>query len=120
MEEQTAAVEAVLEEEVRPSLRAHGGDVALIEVSGGVVRCRLTGRRGQFPPLPELGSRLYLLGRETGANRLTAARQYVAEALAQEPVTVEDVTLTAAGEGRVHLAVFLKYQGTDLAVTLTV
>ena len=61
-----------------------------------------------------------LLGRETGANRLTAARQYVAEALAQEPVTVEDVTLTAAGEGRVHLAVFLKYQGTDLAVTLTV
>ena len=44
----------------------------------------------------------------------------MAEALAQEPVTVEDVTLTAAGEGRVHLAVFLKYQGTDLAVTLTV
>ena len=81
---------------------------------------RLTARRGQFPFLPELGSRLYLLGRETGANRLTAARQYVAEALAQETVSVEDVTLTAAGEGRVHLAVFLKYQGTDLAVTLTV
>ena len=43
---------------------------------GGVVRCegadallervlfRLTARRGQFPLLPRLGSRLYLLGRE--------------------------------------------------------
>ena len=43
---------------------------------GGVERCagadallervlfRLTARRGQFAPLPELGSRLYLLGRE--------------------------------------------------------
>ena len=43
---------------------------------GGVERCkgtdallervlfRLTARRGQFPPLPELGSRLYLLSRE--------------------------------------------------------
>ena len=49
MEEQTAAVEAVLEEEVRSSLRAHGGDVALIEVSGGVVRCRLTGRCSGCP-----------------------------------------------------------------------
>ena len=41
---------------------------------GGVVRCkgdeallarvlyRLTARRGQFPPMPALGSRLYLLG----------------------------------------------------------
>ena len=94
--------------------RLSGADALL-----GRVLYRLTARRGQFPPLPELGSRLYLLGRETGANRL-AARHYVAEALAQEPVTVEDVTLTAAGEGRVHLAVFLKYQGTDLAVTLTV
>ena len=72
--------------------RLSGADALL-----GRVLYRLTARRGQFPPLPELGSRLYLLGRETGANRLTAA-----------------------GEGRVHLAVFLKYQGTDLAVTLTV
>lgn len=95
--------------------RLSGADALL-----GRVLYRLTVRRGQFPPLPELGSRLYLLGRETGANRPTAARQYVAEALAQEPVSVEDVTLTAAGEGRVHLAVFLKYQGADLAVTLTV
>ena len=46
---------------------------------GGVVRCegadallervlfRLTARRGQFPLLPRLGSRLYLLGRPPNA-----------------------------------------------------
>lgn len=95
--------------------RLSGADALL-----GRVLYRLTARRGRFPPLPELGSRLYLLGRETGSDRLAAARQYVAEALAQEPVSVEDVTLTAAGEGRVQIGVALRYQGTDLAVTLTV
>ena len=44
--------------------RLSGADALL-----GRVLYRLTARRGQFPPLPELGSRLYLLGRETGANR---------------------------------------------------
>ena len=37
-------VEAVLEREVRPQLRTHGGDIELIEVTeNGVVRFRLTG-----------------------------------------------------------------------------
>ena len=55
---------------------------------GGVVRCqgadallervlfRLTARRGGFPILPQLGSRLYLLSREPAAQRRDAARQY--------------------------------------------
>ena len=54
---------------------------------GGIVRCsgadallarvlfRLTARRGQFPLLPQMGSQLYLLGRETAANRSSAARR---------------------------------------------
>lgn len=99
---------------------------------GGVIRCggadallervlfRLTAHRGQFPLLPELGSRLYLLGRESAANRLSAARQYVAEALEAEEVTVTDVALSPAGEGRVQVTVLLDYSGTDLSVTLTV
>lgn len=99
---------------------------------GGVIRCggadallervlfRLTARRGQFPFLPELGSRLYLLGRESAANRLSAARQYVAEALAPEEVTVSDLSLSPEEEGRVQVTVFLTYQGSDLTVTLTV
>lgn len=99
---------------------------------GGVVRCqgedallervlfRLTARRGQFPPLPELGSRLYQLGRESAAQRLSAARQYAAEALAQEPVTVTDVLLTPAEGGRVHVTVLLDYQGTELTAAMDI
>lgn len=99
---------------------------------GGVVRCegdqallqrvlfRLTARRGQFPLLPELGSRLYLLGRESVPQRLPAARQYVAEALAGEDVTVRDVALASAGEGRMEVSVLLDYSGSELSITLTV
>lgn len=99
---------------------------------GGVIRCggadallervlfRLTARRGQFPLLPELGSRLYLLARESASNRLSAARQYAAEALTPEEVTVTDVALSPAGEGRTQVTVFLDYRGSDLSVTLTV
>lgn len=99
---------------------------------GGVVRLkdrdallqrilfRLTARRGQFAPLPELGSRLYLLGREPVSQRLSAARQYVAEALADEEVAVEDVTLVPAGDGRIRVDAVLAWQGTDLTVTLTI
>lgn len=99
---------------------------------GGVERCagtdallervlfRLTARRGQFPPLPELGSRLYLLGREPVPQRLSAARQYVAEALAEEDVSVSEVILTPAGDGRARLMVYLTSQGEELSVTMTV
>ena len=103
-----------------------------IDLLGGVVRCkgdeallarvlyRLTARRGQFPPMPALGSRLYLLGRESVAQRPSAARLYVAEALAEEDVNVTDVQLGPAGEGRMEVTVSLEYRGTDLTVTMTV
>ena len=45
---------------------------------------RLTARRGTFPFLPELGSRLWQLGQLPAARRQSAAEQYVAEALAAE------------------------------------
>lgn len=99
---------------------------------GGVVRCegaeallervlfRLIARRGGLPFLPKLGSRLYLLSREPAAQRLSAARQYVAEALTGEPVSVTDVQLTALAGGRVQLTVWLDYQGTGLSVSMAV
>lgn len=99
---------------------------------GGVVRCRgtdallerilfrLTARRGGFAPLPRLGSRLHLLSREPAAQRLSAARQYVVEALAEEPVTVTDVLLTPEEQGRIRVKVMLEYQGTNLSVSATV
>lgn len=58
----------------------------------------LSCRRGSFPFLPELGSRLYLLGREKPSARTAVARQYAVEALAGLAVTVEDVTVTAQGD----------------------
>ena len=99
---------------------------------GGVARCegaeallervlfRLTARRGGLPFLPRLGSRLYLLSREPAAQRLSAARQYAAEALTDEPVSVTDVELAALGEGRSELTVRLDYLGTELSVSMAV
>lgn len=111
--------------------RIHDGDY-IPDGLGGVVRCqgadallervlfRLTARRGGLPPLPRLGSRLYLLAREPAAQRLSAARQYVAEALAEEPVSVTDVTLSPESPDRIRMKVSLDYEGTEMAVSLTV
>ena len=99
---------------------------------GGIDRCqgtddllervlfRLTARRGGMPLLPRLGSRLHLLSREPVPQRLSAARQYVAEALAEEAVTITEVILTPEGQGRIGIRVLLEYQGTDLSVSLAV
>ena len=61
-------------------LRRAEGREALLER----VLFRLTARRGTFPFLPELGSRLWQLGQLSAAQRQSAAEQYVAEALAPE------------------------------------
>lgn len=104
----------------------------LPDALGGVVRCqgaqallervlfRLRARRGQFPLLPELGSRLHQLPREPAAQRLSAARLYVAEALAGEDVAVTDVALSPGPEGQIQLAVRLDYRGEDLSVTMRI
>ena len=81
---------------------------------------RLCARRGSFPMLPELGSELYRLGSEPRCGRLSAARQYVAEALRGEAVSVEDVTLSDAGGGRVAVEVQLSGEGERLSLRLTV
>ena len=58
---------------------------------------KLTARRGMFPFREDLGSRLWQLGRLPVAQRLSAAEQYVIEALADEAgLAVESVDLTAA------------------------
>ena len=44
----------------------------------------------------------------------------VAEALAEEPVTVTDVTLSPEEQGRVSVRVLLDYQGTELSVSAAV
>ena len=95
--------------------RAEGSDELLQRVL-----FRLCARRGAFPLLPELGSELYRLGQEKAAGRLSAARQYVAQALAEEPVAVDSVELSPAGQGRMDVTVRLSAQGETLQVTLTI
>ena len=111
--------------------RIHNGDY-IPDGLGGVVRCqgadallervlfRLTAHRGGLPPLPKLGSRLYLLSREPISQRLSAARQYVAEALAEEDVSITDVILTPEKQGHIGIQVLLEYEGTELSASVAV
>jgi phage baseplate assembly protein W len=81
---------------------------------------RLTARRGSFPFLPELGSQLYRLGRCSAGQRAAEAERAVTEALESEPeVQVVSVTLTESG-GQALVETELRYQGENLAVTVTV
>nr|WP_325185558.1 hypothetical protein [uncultured Oscillibacter sp.] len=81
---------------------------------------RLTARRGTFPFLPELGSRLGQLGAVPPAQRQAAAAQYAAEALEQEALAVESVELTAGAEGAMDLTVHCLWQGESLPVTVEI
>ena len=70
---------------------------------------KLSVRRGSFSLLPELGSKLHLLRREKGGNRTSAAKQYAAEALAdEEGLTVTGVELAEKGDV-LNLRVLLRY-----------
>lgn len=77
---------------------------------------KLTARRGAFPLLPELGSRLCLLFREKPESREALACQYAVEALAGEPgVAVTGVELL---EEEQRLDVFLLWQGEALRASV--
>ena len=73
----------------------------------------LTARRGAFAPMPELGSRLYLLPREKAALRSSLASAYAQEAVEQLGLKVVDaevwqdgdvlrITVTLAGGNQVN------------------
>ena len=82
------------------------------------VLCRLKARRGQFPFLETLGSRLWQLGQVSSGQRQAGAEQYVAEALAEEPgMQVERVTIADSGSGGVTLTAELTWEGESLSVT---
>ncbi|MBD5134193.1 MAG: hypothetical protein HDT38_06970 [Clostridiales bacterium] len=78
---------------------------------------RLTARRGSFPFLPELGSRMYQLRREKPSAWDSLARQFAVEALAD----LEDVTVTGARVSQekdaLLVGVELLWQGERLWVT---
>lgn len=101
------------------------GRGGLTALSGGQealarVLYRLTARRGAFPFLPELGSRLYQLGREKPSERQALAAQYVAEALREESgLTVRSVELRQEGETGL-LTAYLDWQGETLTAQVAV
>ena len=78
-------------------------------------------RRGSFPFLPELGSRLYLLPRERPGAREALARQYAVEALRGEAdLEVTGAAVAPAGADALEVRVDLSWTGTPLTVSLTV
>ena len=77
---------------------------------------KLTARRGAFPFLPELGSKLHTLHREKPGVRQILCAQYVAQALQGEDVTVKEVTYTEES-GRAEVTVCLQWQEQNAVVT---
>jgi hypothetical protein len=99
----------------RGGLETVSGAAALLQR----VLLKLSARRGSFPFLPRLGSRLYLLGREPFDQRQGMAEAFVKEALADESgLSVTGVTLSELEQGRMAVRVELEWQGTALELTL--
>ena len=71
------------------------------------IMMKLTAHRGRFWPKPDYGSRLYMLvNGERPSNRENAVRQYVAEALSDEPdVELKELSIknTASDAISIHL-----------------
>ena len=99
------------------------GKGGLVRLSGAEevlarVLFRLTARRGTFPLLPNLGSRLHLVLGERPSARRALAAQYVAQALEEE----RDVKVTAVeledGTSPAQLTVRLEWRGEALSASL--
>ena len=77
---------------------------------------KLCARRGSFPFLPDLGSRLYTLFREKPSAWEGLARQYVAQALSDESeLTVCDVKLEQV-DRVLEVTVYLDWNGESVDV----
>ena len=78
---------------------------------------KLQVRRGSFPLMPDLGSRLYLLLRAKPSAREALGASYAAEALAGEAVSV---LRTEWEEGSQRFTVFLRWQGEELSASVNI
>ena len=81
---------------------------------------KLTVRRGSFPLMPELGSRLSELLRHKESQRESLARQYVTEALKDEDNLIVEHVATTPVSGGLRVKVFLKKDSRALNVTVEV
>ena len=99
-----------------------GGFTRLYGTQEVLVRAlfRLTCRRGSFPFLPELGSRLQELGREKPSAREAAAKIFCAEALRDMELEVDDVRLTQLPDGHARMEVWLTVQDEKQALEVRI
>lgn len=95
------------------SFQAAEGAEALLER----VLFKLQVRRGAFPLLPDLGSRLYLLPRAKASARQALGASYAAEALADEAVTVTGADWDQDSR---TVTVYLTWQGESLTAQVGV
>ena len=81
---------------------------------------KLSCRRGSFPFLPELGSRLQELGREKPSAREAAAKIFCASALRDMELEVDDVRLTQLPDGHARMEVWLTVQDEKQALEVRI
>lgn len=90
--------------------RAEGSEELLQQVLW-----KLSIPKGSFPPLPELGSELYKLSRCKPSQRESLAKQYAAQALADQP----ELTVTSAELGEDGtLRLQMERRGETLSLTM--
>lgn len=81
---------------------------------------KLTVRRGSFPLMPSLGSRLYLLPKEKKSSQENTAYGYIMEAVEDEPdVMLDRVTVFDNGE-KLEVTALFDYKGDSLTISLAV
>ena len=99
-----------------------GGFVRLQEEEALLERAlfKLTCRRGAFPFLPELGSRLRELGRLRPSARNAAAQQYAAQALEGMGLEVTGARVRMVSDDQADVAIELVYDGAQRTVEVTV
>lgn len=81
---------------------------------------RLTCRRGSFPFLPELGSRLRELSGEKPSGQSAAAGLYAAQALEGTGLRVRGARVRGVSDGQVRVEVELQYEGGEVTAEVTV
>jgi len=99
---------------------------------GGFVRCTetenmlakalylLTAKRGAFPLLPKLGSRLHLLGKEIPSARNMVALQYANEALEGLDIQAVDAVVALVDSHNGTVAITLEYADELLSLEVTI
>ena len=95
------------------------GDFQRLEGSQALIQrvlFKLSARRGEFPFLPRLGSRLHTLAAEKPGARQALCLRYVCQALEDEDVAVTGAHYQQQGE-QAWVKVYLQWQGETLEVT---